>query len=57
MFYTITKDMKPYLRTDDALLAINLYSQLRQSGATCALLYGKRVFADSSSQTSSKHGK
>lgn len=44
--YTINKDGTMYLKTVDAILALNLFSQLVQSGVKdVTLLYGKRVFA------------
>ena len=61
MRYTIERNGLPYVRTDDALLAINLYSQLVQSGQKkIALLYGKRVFSSTDDLVSVKsvnHGK
>ena len=61
MRYTIERNGQVYVRTDDALLAINLYTQLVQSGQKkITLLYGKRVFSstdDLASIHSINHGK
>lgn len=45
--YKINKGGKEYLTTIDALLAVNLFSQLVQSGADVDLVYDGRVFASS----------
>lgn len=56
--YYIKKDGREYLRTIDALLAVNLYSQLVQSGQkSVTLLFGKRVFASSDGFKLSQDGK
>ena len=47
--YKINKGGKEYLTTIDALLVVNLFSQLVQSGADVELVYDGRVFASSKS--------
>lgn len=47
--YKINKGGKEYLTTIDALLVVNLFSQLVQSGADVDLIYDGRVFASSKS--------
>lgn len=47
--YKIIKGGKPYLTTVDALLVVNLFSQLVQSGADVELTYDGRVFASTES--------
>ena len=51
MFYYIRLNGAEYLRTRDALLALNIFSSLAHQAnpADVQLSYGKRVFADSSS--------
>lgn len=50
-FYYIHLNCLEYLRTTDALLALNMFSSLAQQSnvRSVKLSYGKRVFADSSS--------
>ena len=56
--YTIKKDGREYFRTIDALLAVNLFSQLVQSGQkSIDLFFGKRLFASSSTSNVLSHGK
>lgn len=61
MRYTIERNGQAYVSTDDALLAINLYSQLVQSGQKKILLLdGKKVFSSTDDLVSIKsvnHGK
>lgn len=47
--YKIKNGGKEYLTTIDALLAVNLFSQLVQSGADVELIYDGLVFASSKS--------
>lgn len=47
--YKINKGGKEYLTTIDALLVVNLFSQLVQSGADVSLEFEGRVFATSDS--------
>lgn len=47
--YKINKGGREYLTTIDALLVVNLFSQLVQSGADVELVYDDRVFASSKS--------
>lgn len=51
MYYYVHLNGSEYLRTTDALLALNLFSSLAQQSnvRSVKLCYGKRVFADSAS--------
>lgn len=51
MYYYIHLNGSEYLRTTDALLALNIFSSLAQQSNVrgVKLCYGKRVFADSAS--------
>ncbi len=58
MYYYIKKDGSEYIRTSDALLACNLFTQMCQSGIKNAtLLFGGRVFASTESVKPLKNGK
>lgn len=51
MYYYIHLNGAEYLRTADALLALNIFSSLSQqsNARSVKLCYGRRVFADSAS--------
>lgn len=56
--YTVKKDGREYFRTVDALLAVNLFSQLVQSGQKpVELFFGKRLFASTETLNSVQNGK
>lgn len=56
--YTVKKDGVEYFRTVDALLAVNLFSQLVQSGQkSISLFFGKRLFASTCNLNSVQNGK
>ena len=58
MYYYIKKDGTEYLRTNDALLACNLFIQMCQSGVkNVDILCGQRLFASSLNTKSIKNGK
>lgn len=58
MYYYIKKDSSEYLRTSDAFLACNIFTQMCQSGVKdLDLLFGKRLFASSKSLRPIKNGK
>lgn len=58
MFYYIKKDGSEYIRTSDALLACNLFTQMCQSGVMDVdLLFGQRLFASSKPIRPIKNGK
>lgn len=58
MYYYIKKDGSEYIRTADALLACNLFTQMCQSGVKDVdLLFGQRLFASSKTIRLVKNGK
>ena len=58
MYYYVKRDGKEYVRTSDALLAVNLFSQMCQSGVkNVDLCFGQRLFASTSTIKSVSNGK
>ena len=58
MYYYIKKDGSEYVRTSDALLACNLFTQMCQSGVKGVdLLFGGRLFASSQTIKPIKNGR
>lgn len=58
MYYYIKKQGSEYIRTNDAILACNLFIQLFQSGVKDVdLLFGGRLFASTKTLKSVHNGK
>lgn len=56
--YTVKRNGVEYFRTADALLAVNLFSQLVQSGQkSISLFFGKRLFASTDDLNFVQNGK